>query len=157
MLTTKATHCTSSFAILRSAQGQDFILQQWEVINTGADVTHADMDIHNEFIAGKKEVVFYAGKAVLNKVHAFFDIDGSAWSFAAATGFTFKIWEERDGGLLKITWSSPTNLTWSGNELVLNAPATDTTIATGRYYYEIEYMIAGGYGVLVAYGEAKFI
>lgn len=115
------------------------------------------MDIHTEFIAQKKELVFYAGKPVLNKVHKFFDIDGSDWSFSDAVGFTFKVWEERDGGLQKISWSSPTNLTWSGNELVLNAPATDTAIAIGKYYYEIEYSIAGGYGVLVAYGEAKFI
>lgn len=115
------------------------------------------MDIHNEFIATKKELVFYAGKPVLNKVHAFYDVDGNPWDFSAAVGFTFKIWEEREGGLLKISWSSPENLSWGGNEMVLNAPSEDTSIYRGRYYYEIEYILAGGYGVLVAYGQARFI
>lgn len=118
------------------------------------------MDIHNEFIAQKKRLVFYAGKAVLNKRHAFFDINEDPWNFSAATGFTFKIWEEREGGQLMITWTSPTNLTLSTtntNEIILNAPAIDTTIERGKYYYEIEYLLSGGYSVLIAYGEADFL
>lgn len=114
------------------------------------------MDIHNEFIANKKDLVFYAGKPVLNKVHAFFDIDGNPWDFSAATAFYFTIWQEREGGLQMIQWTS-VNLTVSGNEIVLNAPAIDTSIDRGKYYYEFEYQIAGGYSVLIAYGEAKFI
>lgn len=118
------------------------------------------MEIHNEFIAQEKKLVFYAGKAVLNKRHAFFDIDGDAWNFTTATGYTFKIWEEREGGLLMISWTSPTNLTLSTsdtNEIILNAPVTDTTIERGKYYYEIEYIIAGGYSILIGYGQAEFI
>lgn len=116
------------------------------------------MDIYNEFIANKKDLVFYAGKAILNKVHAFYDIDGTDWNFSAATGFTFKIWEEREGGRLMIDWSGTTgNLAVSGNELTLNAPSSDTDIERGKYYYEIEYLTAGGYSVLIAFGEAKFI
>lgn len=122
--------------------------------------THAGMDIHSEFIAQQKALVFYAGKPVLNKRHAFYDINGDQWNFSSAVGFTFKIWEEREGGLLMISWTSPTNLTLSTsdtNEIILNAPVSDTTIERGKYYYEIEYLIAGGYGVLIAYGEAKFL
>lgn len=126
-------------------------------INTVVDVTLAGMDIHNEFIAYKKELVFYAGKPVLNKVHAFYDVDGTPWSFTDATGYTFKIWEEREGGRLMITWSDPTNLSNSANDIVLNAPAADTAIERGKYYYEIAYLVAGGYEVLIAYGKAEFI
>ena len=115
------------------------------------------VDIFNEFIAQKKDLVFYAGKAVLNKVHAFYDINGDAWNFTLATGFTFKIWEEREGGLLMISWTSPINLEWALNEMTLNAPSQDTDIERGKYYYEIEYLLAGGYTVLIAYGEANFI
>ena len=115
------------------------------------------MDIYNEFIANRKDLVFYAGKAILNKVHAFFDVDGSDWNFSSAIGFTFKIWEEREGGILMISWTSPTNLAASGNEVTLNAPAIDTDIERGKYYYEIEYILAGGYTVLIGFGEAKFI
>lgn len=118
------------------------------------------MEIHNEFIAQEKKLVFYAGKAVLNKRHAFFDVDGNSWNFSLATGYTFKIWEEREGGLLMINWSSPTNLTLSTsdtNEIILNAPAIDTAIERGKYYYEIEYIIAGGYTILIGYGQAEFI
>jgi len=120
-----------------------------------ATVIHADMDIHNEFIANKKDLVFYAGKAVLNKVHAFYDVCDSPWNFNDAIGFTFTIWEEREGGLLMISWTSPENLAVNGNEVTLNAPAIDTAIERGKYYYEIEYLVAGGYTVLIAYGEAS--
>lgn len=118
------------------------------------------MDIHNEFIAQEKELYFYSGKAVLNKRHAFYDINGDAWNFSLATGYTFKIWEERDGGSLMISWTSPTNLelsTSNSNEIILNAPASDTALERGNYYYEIEYVIAGGYTILIGYGRACFI
>jgi hypothetical protein len=128
-------------------------------VDTGriADVTHADMDIHNEFIAYEKDLVFYAGKPVLNRVHTFYDVDRNPWSFTDALSYTFKIWEEREGGLLMISWSDPNNLSNSGNDIILNAPAEDTDIERGKYYYEIEYTVAGGYPVLIAYGKAQFI
>ena len=118
------------------------------------------MDIHHEFIAYKKDIVFYAGKLVRNKRHAFWDKYGNPWNFSEAVGYTFNIWEEREGGRLMIEWTSPTNLTLSAsnmNEILLNAPSTDTAIERGKYYYEIEYLISGGYSVLIAYGEAKFL
>jgi hypothetical protein len=115
------------------------------------------MDIHNEFIAQEKNLVFYAGKPIIDRVHNFVDLSGNAWDFSPAIGYTFKIWEEREGGILVIDWSDPNNLSSSGGSIILNAPATDTAIDRGKYYYEIEYLIAGGYPVLVAYGQAKFI
>lgn len=120
-------------------------------------VTLASMDIHNEFIAFKKDLFFYAGKPVLNRVHAFFDIDREPWSFADAIDLYFTIWEEREGGLQMIRWVTDTNLTVSGNEIVLNASASDTNIERGKYYYEIEYTVSGGYSVLIAYGVATFL
>lgn len=120
-------------------------------------VTLASMDIHNEFIAFKKDLFFYAGKPVLNRVHAFFDIDREPWSFADAIDLYFTILEEREGGLQMIRWVTNTNLTVSGNEIVLNASASDTNIERGKYYYEIEYTVAGGYSVLIAYGVATFL
>lgn len=115
------------------------------------------MDIHNEFIAQEKELFFYSGKPVLNKVHSFFDINGNDWDFSAATGFTFKIWEEREGGFLMIDWGSPANLANSGNDITLNAPSSDTDIERGIYYYEIEYQVSGGYSILIGYGRAVFL
>lgn len=124
-----------------------------------AAATIVGMDIHNEFIAQKKDLVFYAGKPVLNKRHAYWDINNDPWSFAGAIGQRFTVYEEREGGLTMIEWDD-TNLTVSGsdpNEIILNAPATDTDIERGKYYYEQEYLIAGGYSILLNYGEAKFI
>ena len=116
------------------------------------------MDIHNEYIAEEKDIVFYAGKPVLNRQHKFYDVNGDPWSFSLATGFSFKIWQEREGGLLMIEWYSDTyNLANSENIIFLNAPGEDTDIELGKYYYEIEYTVSGGYGVLIAFGEAKFI
>ena len=114
------------------------------------------VDVHNEFIAQEKELYFYSGKSVLNKRHAFYDVNGDPWNFSLATGYTFKIWEEREGGALMIDWDD-TNLTNSDNEIILNAPASDTAIERGNYYYEIEYLIAGGYTILIGYGRACFI
>ena len=117
------------------------------------------MDIHNEYIANEKELFFYKGKAILNKRHAFVDINGDPWDFTLATGFTFKVWEEREGGYQVIDWDSD-NLSLStsnSNEILLNAPAADTDIERGRYYYEIEYLLSGGYTVLIAYGPIKCI
>jgi hypothetical protein len=116
------------------------------------------MDIHNEFIANKKDLVFYAGKPVLNKRHAYYDINDDPWDFSLATGYTFKVWEEREGGLQLIDWSDTTgNLSNYTNEIILNAPAGDTDIERGKYYYEQAYTISGGYEILLNYGEAKFI
>jgi hypothetical protein len=116
------------------------------------------VDIHNEFIAQEKDLVFYTGKPIINRVHRFYDINGDDWNFSAATAFTFKIWEEREGGLLMIDWSDTTgNLANTGNEITLNAPSTDTDIERGKYYYEMEYVIAGGYTILIAYGQAEFL
>lgn len=114
------------------------------------------MEIHNEFIAIKYDLVFYSGKPVINSVHEFVDINGNPWSFSAATGFFLTIWQERSGGLQMIRWTS-INLTSSVNNVILNAPAVDTNIEPGKYYYEFEYQIAGGYSILMMYGQAKFI
>jgi hypothetical protein len=118
------------------------------------------MDIYNEFIAQEKDLVFYAGKYIRNKRHAFYDRNGNPWDFSDATGFTFNIWEEREGGRQMIAWTSPANIevsTSNANEFILNAPSTDTSIERGKYYYEIEELIAGGYPILLAYGEANFL
>lgn len=122
-----------------------------------ADAKFAAMDNSQEFIANEKDLVFYAGKPIINRQHVFKDQCGNPYSFALALSFTFKIWQERDGGLQVISWSSPQNLAASGNILFLNAPAEDTDIYRGKYYYEIAYLVAGGYEILIAYGEANFI
>lgn len=114
------------------------------------------MDIHNEFIAQKKDLVFYKGKPILNRVHRFWDINGDPWDFTAATNFFFTIWEEREGGAEVIDWDD-TNLSSNENDIILNAPATDTDVELGYYYYELGYLVAGGYDVMVAYGKAQFI
>lgn len=118
------------------------------------------MDIHNEYIANEKELFFYKAKPILNKRHSFVDINGDPWDFSAATGYTFKVWEEREEGIQVIDWTSPTNLTLSAtntNEIILNSPWEDTNIGRGRYYYEIEYLVSGGYSILLAYGPMTCI
>jgi hypothetical protein len=117
------------------------------------------MDINSLFIARKKDLYFYKNKDLINKRLAFEDINRDPWNFSLAVGFTFKIWEEREDGRLVIDWDDD-NLTLSTsntNEILLNAPASDTNIERGKYYYEIEYIIDGGYSILIGYGCAEFI
>jgi hypothetical protein len=115
------------------------------------------MDIHNTFIADQKTLVFYAGKPIINRQMDFYDINGDDWDFTEAVTHFLKVWEEREDGLLLIDWSSPDNLSHSGKTVYLNAPGSDTDLGIGKYYYEIGYLIAGGYEVLTGYGLAKFI
>lgn len=117
------------------------------------------MDTSNLFIAHDKALVFYAGKALINKRLAFYDREGNPFDLSFATGFTFDVWEEREGGLHLISWGGD-HLTLSGensNEIIVNAPAADTDIEKGKHYYEINAIYAGGYPLLLAYTEAKFI
>lgn len=115
------------------------------------------MDIHNEFIAEEKNLVFYKGKPIINRVHDVKDREGNPWDLSVAVGMFFNIFEEREGGLQVISWTDPDNLAWSGYQFTLNAPASDSDIELGKYYYEVGYLIDGGYDVLIGYGEAKFI
>lgn len=115
------------------------------------------MDMHKQFSAFEKTLIFYAGKPIINHQNAFLDDCSLPKSFDDAIAFTLKIWEERTGGLQVINWSSPENLSVSENIIFLNAPAEDTDIETGKYYYELAYIIAGGYEVLITYGQAIFI
>jgi hypothetical protein len=56
-----------------------------------------------------------------------------------------------------IDWDD-TNLTASlPQDIILNAPSTDTDIERGKYYYEIEYMEADGYPILIAYGQMNIL
>jgi hypothetical protein len=111
------------------------------------------MDIHNEFIAQKKDLVMYKAKPIINRPHRFWGLNRTPWDFTDAEHFSFKIWEEREGGLLMIDWDD-TNLTaYLPQIIILNAPASDSDIERGKYYYEIEYMKADGYPILIAFGE----
>jgi hypothetical protein len=115
------------------------------------------MDIHNEFIAQEKNLVMYKAKAIIDRVHRFYGLNRTPWDFTDAEHFSFKIWEEREGGLLMIDWDD-TNLTASlPQDIILNAPSTDTDIERGKYYYEIEYMEADGYPILIAYGQMNIL
>ena len=114
------------------------------------------MDLYKEFFATEKDIIFYSGKAIIDRVNAFFDINGDDWDFSAATALSFKIFEERNGRRL-ILWEDPVNLTAASNDIILNAPVADTGLDIGNYYYEIAYFDAGSYEILLAYGQASFI
>ena len=115
------------------------------------------MDIHNEFIAQEKNLVMYKEKAIINRIHRFYGLNREPWDFSDAEHFFFNIWEEREGGRLMIEWDD-TNLTSSlPNDIILNAPASDSDIERGKYYYEIEYMKADGYPILIAFGEMNVL
>jgi hypothetical protein len=117
------------------------------------------MDIHNEFIAQEKNLVFYKGKPIINRIHDFYDLAGNSWDFSDAIGYFMNIYEEREGGIQVIEWTDTAgNLSNSGNFIYLNAPSSDSAnLELGKYYYELGYLVAGGYEVLLGYGQAKFI
>lgn len=117
-------------------------------------------EIHNGFVAEKYPLVFKYGKPVVNLAFLFYESDDETeLDFTGQTGITFKIWEEEENGKLLLSLSHGSGLSLSGNIITMNTNAAQMspTDGRGKYYYELAYQIAGGYEILLMFGEARFI
>lgn len=105
-------------------------------------------------------LTLYNGKAVIDLALSFF-VDDCEEGVTNDEDFTFPnfvsaymtVYNERTGRLIK-TYS----LTQSGASLVLNGSVSDMTFEDlGVYYYEIGYVITGGYEQVLMYGKLTVI
>jgi hypothetical protein len=103
--------------------------------------------------------VFYNAKPVLNFIIEFFveDCDGdfddeeTNYTFSNFVSGYFRVYNERGGRLIK---NLP--MTNISSTLVLNS--NDTTFEdNGNYYYEIGYLMTGGYELALMYGRLKVV
>jgi hypothetical protein len=111
--------------------------------------------IHHEFIGVEKNLIFYSGKTIINRVHSFFTYNGDLFIFNPSNSAYINIYDERDndGYLIK---ELQLNVS-SSNEIFLNVQGSDIDLPVGKYYYEFVYIDNGGYEIILAFGEAKFI
>jgi hypothetical protein len=107
---------------------------------------------HNTFIAEEYSLVFYTGKPLVS-----FSLDCSNATFSGQVGYTFKIWEDGENGRLLLSLVQGTGLVLSGTNVLISTSSGQMNIPVGKYYYELSYLISGGYEVLVKFGQAKFI
>lgn len=110
------------------------------------------MERINTFEAYEEEMQSFNRKALLNLPVAFVfdDADQTLFTFPGYVSAYLKIYDERDGQLLK---SFSTQLTRNSNVLVLNCSVSDMTFdEKGKRWYEMGYN-SSGYEVPLRYGD----
>lgn len=115
------------------------------------------LDNHHEFIAVEKDLTFYSGKAVINRVNRFYDNTGSDYLLTSNIGLFFVIYEEREEGRIVFESDHNSGLSTSVNDIIFNFSVADMSIPIGNYYYELGYVVDGGYEIILAYGSLRFI
>ena len=114
-----------------------------------------DTNSSSLFMGEKDELRIFNGQAIINGSILFFynDCDETEFDFPNYAGLFMTIGNERDGDILK-SFTSSSGLSKSGNAILLNLSASDMTLPDlGKYYYEIGYIISGGYEQVLRYGD----
>lgn len=103
------------------------------------------------FHATEKTLVVYNQKAIIDFAFSFYTedcVDDTDFPFTGITTAYFRAYNERLGRLIK-----EISLTPSGYDLIFNASVADMTFEdNGNYFYEIGYVLPGGYEVALMYG-----
>jgi hypothetical protein len=100
----------------------------------------------------EKNIEVYNGQAILDYAIEFFTQDDcndeEDFTFPSYNSSYFRIFNERLGREIK-----EIALAQSGGSLVINASALDMTFDdNGKYFYEIGYVQAGGYEIVLSFG-----
>lgn len=118
--------------------------------------------INQIFDAEEKPLKIFNGVAVIDLAFSFTIGDAcqcingneDEFTFPNFSNAWFRVYNERLGKRIK----NITNITQSGNSLVMNASELDMTFeVNGRYYYELGYTQTGGYEFPLRYGPATVI
>ncbi len=116
---------------------------------------------HKLFDGVDRILTVYNSQAIINFTIEFFtqqcssdlDYEEVDFTFPDYVSSYFRVYNERLGTLIK---NIP--LSQYGNSLVVNASVSDMTFEdNGNYYYEIGYVITGGYEVAARYGILKVV
>lgn len=109
------------------------------------------------FQAKDYPLIVYNGKAIIDKAFRFYtkDCDGvdEDFDYPGFVSAYMRVNNERNGRLL-LTLA----LTQSGTYLVLNASASEMTFEdNGNYWYEVGYVMTGGYEQALRYGVLQVL
>jgi hypothetical protein len=107
---------------------------------------------HKTFIGEEYDLIFYTGKPLVE-----YEIECENATFSGQVGYTLKIWEDGEDGRQLLSLVQGNGLRLSGTSIFISASSGQMDIEPGRYYYELSYLVSGGYEILVKYGLAKFI
>lgn len=111
------------------------------------------------FIGQEQNLVHYANKSVVDATFTIIDFEGDAIDISGNTGLIFRILDRRQGKIVR-EWTSgiySDTLTYSGNVITWNAPASDMNFDLGKYYHELSYLNGDGIEIILLYGLSKFI
>lgn len=109
------------------------------------------------FEAKSYPLIIYNGKPVIDKAFRFYTVDCDGiqedFDFPNYVSSYLRIYNERSGRLL-LTIS----LTQSGSYLIANASSADMTFEdNGNYWYEVGYVMSGGYEQALRYGVLQVL
>lgn len=110
--------------------------------------------INTRLFEGKEyELSVYNEQAIINMGIRFYTIDcdgnETAFDFDGFDSAYFKVYTERRGRTLKTI--IPTR---SAEYLIINASESDMTFDDdGKYFYEVGYIMSGGYDIVLRYGQ----
>lgn len=110
------------------------------------------------FEANEEALDLYNGQAILNfAIYYYFDDeDDTAYTFPGYSSSYMLVYDSPErNNLIK---SYTTQVTRNSNIQVLNLSESDCTFGDqGTYYYELGYIISGGYEHVLRYGELNVI
>lgn len=115
------------------------------------------MERTNTFLAQEQELRIYNGQAIIDLPFQFVydDAYSTAFEFRGYVSAFMYVYDERSGQLIK---RYTTQVTRNSNYLVLNCSVSDTTFEdNGKYYYEIGFVMSGGYSITLRYGTLTVI
>ena len=107
------------------------------------------------FQGNEYPLYIYNGEALISKAFRFWyeDCDNveTVFDFPDYVSSYFKVYNERLGRVIRTI-----ALTRSGTYLVANTSEVDMTFdSNGNYYYEVGYIMAGGYEQVLRYGKLQ--
>lgn len=116
------------------------------------------MTFNDTFIGREKHLRVYEGIDILNFVFAVLNEDLTDYSFAGITDINLRIYNHRDGTLLK-TLVITDNLTVSGNDVTMNVDySTDLALdASDLRYYDLIWEDSSNQPIMISYGNFKVI
>ena len=113
------------------------------------------IEVTRFFGAEEKEITLYNGAALINYSIEVVDLDGNDFPFDGYVSAFWRFKNERSGKTIK---NLTTQISRNSKYLVVNSSIADMTFKTnGKYYYEVGYVMTGGYEVYLAYGKASVI
>lgn len=109
------------------------------------------VDAFSLFTATEQDLEVYNFAPLINLQVSITNDDGTIFPFPGYVSSLFKVYSTRGGIQLK---NISSQISLSSNVLYFNCSQQDMTFEdNGKYYYELSYIMSGGYTFLLQYGN----